>query len=161
MVVVQGAKALTVSNRRTVGRGYPKGRECPLVMGVSGELEGSPDLVMQRPNGALALTGPDHLGTGLGKCQRLGGCNGGAQRPPCQDGVGQEIFEFPCSTTHILQSALSQLFVMYYALCKYLLRARRQISELNVCGFKFVLIPYRIKRVSTRLLVFRHYRNDA
>ena len=87
LVVVQGAKALTASNRRTVGRGYPKGRECPLVMGVSGELEGSPDLVMQRPNGALGLTDPDHLGTGLGKCQRLGGCNGGAQRPPCQDGV--------------------------------------------------------------------------
>jgi hypothetical protein len=94
LVVVRGAKALTVSNRRTVGRGYPKGRECPLVMGVSGELEGSPDLVMQRPNGALALTDPDHLGTGLGQCQQLGGCNGGAQRPPCQDGVVTKVSTF-------------------------------------------------------------------
>jgi hypothetical protein len=94
LVVVQGAKALTVFNRRTVGRRYPKGRECPLVMGVSGELEGSPDLVMQRPNGALALTDPDHLGTGLGKCQRRGGCNGGAQRPPCQDGVVTKVSTF-------------------------------------------------------------------
>lgn len=85
LVVVQGAKALTASNRRTVGRGYPKGRECPLVMGVSGELEGSPDLVMQRPNGALALTDPDHLGMGLGKCQRLGMQRG--RSAPCQDGV--------------------------------------------------------------------------
>jgi hypothetical protein len=85
LVVVQGAKALTASNRRTVGRGYPKGRECPLVMGVSGELEGSPDLVMQRPNGALALTDPDHLGTGFGKCQRLGMQRG--RSAPCQDSV--------------------------------------------------------------------------
>lgn len=85
LVVVQGAKDMTASNRRTVGRGYPKGRECPLVMGVSGELEGSPDLVMQRPNGALALTDPDHLGTGIGKCQRLGMQRG--RSAPCQDGV--------------------------------------------------------------------------
>lgn len=85
LVVAQGAKALTASNRRTVGRGHPKGRECPLVMGVSGELEGSPDLVMQRPNGALALTDPDDLGTGLGKCQRLGMQRG--RSAPCQDGV--------------------------------------------------------------------------
>jgi hypothetical protein len=94
LVVVQGANALTASNRRTVGRGNPKRRECPLVMGVSGELEGSSDLVMQRPNGALALTDPDHLGTGLGKCQRLGGCNGGAQRPPCQDGAVTKVSTF-------------------------------------------------------------------
>jgi hypothetical protein len=80
------------------------------VMGVSGELEGPPDLVMQRPNGVLALTDPDHLGTGFGKCQRLGGCNGGAQRPPCQDGVGREIFEFPCITTHILRFVVAALF---------------------------------------------------
>lgn len=92
LVVVQGANALTASNRRTDGRGYPKGRECPLVMGVSGELEGSPDLVMQRPNGALALTDPDHLRTGLGKCQRLGMQRG--RSAPCQDGLVQEFLNF-------------------------------------------------------------------
>lgn len=85
LVVVQVAKALTASNRRTIGRGHPKGRESPLVMGVSGELEGSSDLVMQRPNGALAQTDPDHLGPGLGKCQRLGMQRG--RSAPCQDGV--------------------------------------------------------------------------
>jgi hypothetical protein len=63
-LVIQGAKALTVSNRRTVGRGYPKGRECPLVMGderaerVHGELEGSPDMAMQRRDVALAPPTP-------------------------------------------------------------------------------------------------------
>lgn len=158
--MVQGAKALTAFNRRTVGRGYPKGRECPLVMGVSGELEGSPDLVMQRPNGALALTDPDHLGTGIGKRQRLGGCNGGAQRPPCQDGVGQEIFEFPCSTTHILQSALSLLVPMYYTLRKCFLGALGHVGKLNLCRFKFALLPNGINWVSASLLVIGHDGHD-
>lgn len=124
-----------------------------MVMGVSGELEGSPDLVMQRPNGALALTDPDHLGTSLGKCQRLGGCNGGAQRPPCQDGVGQEIFEFPCSTAHILQSALSLLVPMYYTLRKCFLGALGYVGKLNLCRFKFALLPNGINWVSASLLV--------
>lgn len=58
-LVDQGAKALTASNRRTVGRGCPEGRDSPLLDGVegsakapsswgAGEREVSPRVVQRR-----------------------------------------------------------------------------------------------------------------
>lgn len=94
IVAVRGAKALTVSNRRTVGRGLPEGHECPVVMGVSGELEGSPDLVMQRPNGALALTDPDHLGTGIGSASGSGDATGVRSDPLAKMVLDRKFLNF-------------------------------------------------------------------
>lgn len=151
VVVVQGATALTGFNRRTVdgiqsakgwplGRGWvPRGRHAQWPMGF-GESEVSP-MVRNRLDASDA--------------PMREGCNGRAQRLLCQD-VLYHLNVVECTTTHILQSALSLLVPVYYATSKNFTRILGQIGKLDFCRLKFVIFAKGIKRVSASLLIFCH-----